>query len=396
MKKVLFVSPYFAPAWGYGGPPLINYYYAKYLVKHGFEVHFYTTDALDQKRNQLLSEEIDNIKVRRFRNVSNWLAWNFKLFIPYGFAKALQKKEVGKFDFVFISDLRDWQNIFTYRYCMKHKIPYCVAAYGQIQINNDLKGVIKRGFDIFLGKKLIHDARYLLAQTTHELNDYLTIGGDKQKCVLLPLAVNFDNKIKQFNDQESFRKRLNISKNDKVILFIGRINQLKGIDLIIRSMPELLKIFDDLKFVIIGRDDGLYLEKIKRLVSELKLNDKVIIHGPIYGEESYSAYQAADVFVFTPRYYEETSLACLTSLALGTPIVTTHQAEVPYLEKYEAGYAINFDEHELKEKLILCLKDDKLLKEMSLNGKRLIKEVFDINIIGNILKDLIDEASKSK
>ena len=47
--KILFVIPYFTPAWGYGGPVNLAHNYAKELVKRGHRVTIYASDALDEK-----------------------------------------------------------------------------------------------------------------------------------------------------------------------------------------------------------------------------------------------------------------------------------------------------------------------------------------------------------
>jgi len=236
MKKILIIAPYFAPAWGYGGPPRINFDLAKYLVKAGNEVTVLTTDALDgNNRCTVLNEKIEGITVLRFKNLSNRLAWNFKLFIPFGFTR-YAKKHIKNFDFVFLSDYRDFQNAIAYKICLKHKIPYSISAYGQLRIENGLKGRIKRAYDFIWGKEALKKASWLFAQTENELKDYLLFGAEKNKCKILPLGIN--NEEFKASKNDNFRKQYNIPSDAKIILFIGRINYLKGIDLLVENMPK--------------------------------------------------------------------------------------------------------------------------------------------------------------
>ena len=77
--KILQVTPYFAPAWAYGGPPRVMADYARGLVSLGHEVTVFTTDVLDESsRASPAVEDLDGAHVRRFRNISNDLAWRTK------------------------------------------------------------------------------------------------------------------------------------------------------------------------------------------------------------------------------------------------------------------------------------------------------------------------------
>jgi glycosyltransferase involved in cell wall biosynthesis len=401
-KKILIISPYFAPAWGFGGPPKINYGLAKHLSRK-YHVEVWTTDAFKRKlRYPLAKQQLDRIKILRFKNFSNWLAWRHKIFLPLGFVQHL-RQNIQKFDFVFLSDFRDWQNIFTYKFCLRHNISYGLAAYGQLPISQEswLKKNIKRLYDFLWGKEMIKQAVYLFGQTQHEIQEYLKLGGQKKQCQLLPLGIDVQelrsslikNNFRQDYIRYISRLRLNykIEPREKIILFVGRINYLKGIDLLVKAMPMMLKKIPRLRLIIIGRDDG-YQQQLQKLIRKLDLSEKIIILGPLYGKDNHPAYLSADVFAFTPRHFEETSLACLEALASGRPIVTTKQAPIPFLEKYRAGFEIPFSQKLLVEKLTTILKNPKLAKEMGKNGKRLVKEVFDLPKAGSLLESHINKA----
>ena len=69
--KILQVTPYFAPAWAYGGPPRVMHAYAAGLAERGHQVEVFTTDVLDERhRATPRVETIDGVRVHRFPNVS--------------------------------------------------------------------------------------------------------------------------------------------------------------------------------------------------------------------------------------------------------------------------------------------------------------------------------------
>lgn len=385
--KILMVTPYFAPAWGYGGPPRINYDLANFLVRAGHEVTVLSTDALSGTERVLPADEaMGGITVKRFKNISNRLAWNLKIFLPLGFGRYL-KRHLPEYDFVFLSDFRDWQNVLTYRECLKRKIPYSVAAYGELPLTGGLKSIVKKVYDRCWGRQMLAGAKYLFGQTSHENSEYLKYGGKEDQCKLLPLGINYQDFL-DLPAENGFRAKHGISVSDRVILFIGRLNVLKGIDILVRVLPKVIGEVPEARLVIIGRDDG-YLKTLKQLIYESKFSDRITLIGPMYGRDNYAAYLSSDVFAFTPKHFEETSLASLAALALGRPVVVTEQASIPYLKEYNAGFEVKNDVQMVADKLTVILEDSKLGEVLGQNGQRLIREVFDLPKVGDLLEEHI-------
>ena len=80
--KILQIANCFYPSFAYGGVPRYTYELSKELVKRGHEVCVYTTDAYNiNSRLDRKQEIIDNIDIRRFRNINNYLAYHHKVFI---------------------------------------------------------------------------------------------------------------------------------------------------------------------------------------------------------------------------------------------------------------------------------------------------------------------------
>ncbi|HET9509357.1 MAG TPA: glycosyltransferase, partial [Gaiellaceae bacterium] len=68
--RILQVTPYFAPAWAYGGPPRVMFDYAVGLAARGHQVDVLTTDVLDaEHRATPAAEVMDGVRVRRLPNV---------------------------------------------------------------------------------------------------------------------------------------------------------------------------------------------------------------------------------------------------------------------------------------------------------------------------------------
>jgi len=390
IKKITIISSYFAPAWSYGGPPKVLFTLAKELVKLGCQLDVITTDSLGEKRTDKMYEEIDKIKIFRFKNLSNTLAYKFNFFyVPEILSDA--KKIFEKTDIVLFSDVRNVFNWQFYRYAKNKKIHYGVFAFGQIPHGFGAKALIKKLFDFLWVTDFIQNASFRFAQTEHERDmyqEYFDI--PKDKIHLLPLPIERINTKTDQNEVGRFRKKWRIDRDDKVIIFVGRINYLKGIDILINSTKELLISDKKIKLLIVGRDDG-YLSALLSLIPQ-ELKDQIIFPGALYGEEAKIAYLCSSCFCITPRFYEETSLASLEALSYGVPVVASRQADIPYLEEYQAGYVVDNDSDSIKKAIMRILEKVKKDKaQAKKNTQKLISDKFSSPVVVQQILSIIDK-----
>jgi D-inositol-3-phosphate glycosyltransferase len=136
---------------------------------------------------------------------------------------------------------------------------------------------------------------------------------------VIPCGVNL-NLFRPF-DKTSSRRKLGIGQG-QVILFVGRLERLKGIDRLIEAVASLKEIHPSL--LIAGEDGNRRgeAETLKNLATELGIAERVSFAGLVNYESLVDYYNAADVVAF-PSYYESFGLVPLESLACGTPVVTT-------------------------------------------------------------------------
>lgn len=356
--KLLIVTPYYAPAWAYGGPPKLLSEFAQTMVKRGHKLTVVTTDALNQYPNPKLKEKIGGVTIHRFPNRSNSLAWKQKLFSPIGLS-AFLTKNVKDFDFVLTTDWRNVLNIACYKSCSSAKIPYGLAVFGQLPLTKDAKRPIKQLFDRLYGKKILKAAKVLFAQTSHEAKEYEKIIGPNQKIIFWPLAID----LAPFKKLPA--KKLSAQKT---ILFVGRLNRYKGVDRLIQALIPIKKQLN-IRLIIVGRDDG-ELANLQKLTKDLKLTDYITFSGALYNQEVIKTYAQADLFAITPTHAEETPLAGVMALACGCPVLTNKNAYIPWLDEYKAGVTIARD-NDLSSTLLNLLQNDKILKQMSQAAKKL-------------------------
>jgi len=188
-------------------------------------------------------------------------------------------------------------------------------------------------------KEVAQNCHHIIATTESE-KEYLRqyYGVSSQKVGVIPCGVNLD--LFRPVDKETARQRLGFT-DEKIILFIGRIDPLKGIEQLLRAMPYLQNGHKP-RLVIIGGDENSQheIERLRGLCCDLQLLDSVTFQGLIQQEELPYFYGAADACV-VPSYYESFGLVALESLACGTPVIANDVGVLKnIILQGETGYVI--------------------------------------------------------
>jgi len=174
---------------------------------------------------------------------------------------------------------------------------------------------------IMAERELVRDCHRIIAATEkgkEELVSYY--GSSPEKISVIPCGVNLD--LFRHLDKETARRSLGLNGHN-IILFVGRIDPLKGVDKLLMALPKL-DTRHNLKLLVIGGDEDSQpeVERLQRLSRSLHIQDSVTFAGIVDQRELPFYYSAADVCVI-PSYYESFGLVALESLACGTPIVAT-------------------------------------------------------------------------
>jgi len=144
----------------------------------------------------------------------------------------------------------------------------------------------------------------------------------------------------------NFRRKYGLSNEEKIVLFLGRINQVKGLDLLVKAFASISREMADTKLIIAGPDDG-YLSTLEQLIEKLNIKAQTLFTGPLFGKAKLEAYVDADVFV-NPRADEIFGLVFLESLACGTPVICSQGCGIANIIDNQVGFAVSNDADHLK------------------------------------------------
>lgn len=208
-----------------------------------------------------------------------------------------------------------------------------------------IKGLTKPLHDLVWGSVLLKRAKRCIADADIEVEHYITEGVNKANINIIPVGINM---------AEFKRVPERWQGNAKIVLFLGRYDKIKGIDLLVEAFKLLDRV--DTRLEISGIDYGCEAE-IKAQVRSMGLMDKVDYLGPLYGQAKVGAYTRADVFIM-PSRYEMWGITFMEALACGTPVIMTDTCEASKILPPECGMVVPLDAEHLADALEMILDVD--------------------------------------
>ena len=383
--KILHVVPSFAPCFAHGGVVNASYQIAKKQVKNGHDVTVYTTDSCNDrlKFEDNYNVDVDGIKVFYFKNLSNTFKNKATIDTPVSSIRYL-KKTISDFDIIHIHEHRHSLAIAAHRYAKKNNIPYVLQAHGSV-LPFFQKEKMKEVFDKIWGFDILHDASRVFALTEVEKDQYLKMGVKNENIEIVPLAINLEE-YSNLPSKGNFKSKYGISKNDKLILFLGRIHEIKGLDLLIKSFSHVSN--GNVKLAIVGGDYG-FKGQLEKLIKDYNLDSKVMFPGILTGKDKIEALVDCDIFVM-PSRYESFTTSGLEAMACSKPLILTKNNHIQSWVKDNVGIVCEFSENNLAECLEQLLDDDELCSRFGKSGRELVENRYNWDKVSLEIEKIYD------
>ena len=382
--KICFVSPIYPiksdPRLG-----IFVHEQAKYLSKEGQEVCVLTLGRKDDGPYDV----IDGVKIYRVRLYDLFLIKNFLLFHSV-LTKLIALDRKYNFDIInshFVGPLAGFVGIIA----KSIGKPFIITPYGiGVVPKNKFNNMLTR---IYLGftSKIVCVSNYVAKLTSQY--------APKNKIIVINLGVDA-KKLQPKEDIKSFKRRLRL-KNEKVLLSICGLVERKGIHIVLKSLPEVVRLHPKIKYFIIGK--GPEKERLKKLAKKLNLEKYVVFFDYVLPEDLANFYKICDIFVLMSKTIKEMSgveglgMVYLEASYCGKPVIGgksggTGDAIVDGV----TGYRIEpTNVKKLSETILSLLRDDSLRKKLGTNGKRMVKTRFlgihNAAKLINVYKSLVDK-----
>jgi glycosyltransferase involved in cell wall biosynthesis len=332
--KILHVFDFFSPHGG--GTVDVLSQLMPAMVQKGHEVTLFSGDF---KLDKAYISAHPQVNFRVFHTMTRFAGFHIMPAMAAGVKNSLRD-----FDIVHLHCARSFQNIVIHRYAKRYGVPYIVDSRGSLPRapggeGKGIKSALKWFFDIFFGYRLLRDAAYVIAENEFGAKEYREFGVETGRIAVVPLAFYADD-FAQLPAAGQFRRKYNLGEK-KIVLSLGRIHRIKGLDFLVNVFAELARRRQDVVLCIAGNDDG-YRKTLEKLIARLGLTDRVLFTGFLGGRDKLAAMADADVMV-QPSRYENAARVPVEAMLCGTPaIVTLGTGAAEDVGKMGAGYAVEY------------------------------------------------------
>ena len=211
--------------------------------------------------------------------------------------------------------------------------------------------------------RIIAGVDRVIASSEHERQALIDLyGARRDRVEVIPCGV--DLSLFRSGDRDKARAKLGIS--GEVILFVGRMDPIKGLDVLLRAIA-LLNDRPSLRLVVVGGSGAEdEMSRDQTLVAELGIERQVEFRGSVAQEDLPLYYQSADVCV-VPSHYESFGLVAIESLACGTPVIGSMVGGLPtVIRDGDNGLLVPWRQpSEFAERIDTLLRDRPLLDTLS-------------------------------
>jgi glycosyltransferase involved in cell wall biosynthesis len=288
---------------------------------------------------------------------------------------------VTNFDVVHIYSVYSFCAAAAAYWCRKRGVPYLVHPHGSLdpflrRRNRPRKWLYHK----LLAERDYQQAAAVLFNSAEEMrlaSDWAGLktpegsNGDRPQRFVVPVGI--DPAWLREPDAaagERFRHRFGPLEGRRLVVYMGRINFKKGLDILARAFAQIAGDREDLQLVLAGPSDEGYERKVRGWLAEGGVLEKTTFTGPLDGEDRFALLQQAEVFALT-SYTENFGQAVAEAMASGVPVVISDQVNIwPEVVRAESGLVVPCDAEATAQALRSVLGDPARGRQMGSNGRR--------------------------
>jgi glycosyltransferase involved in cell wall biosynthesis len=301
-----------------------------------FEVSVFTTDPSARLPKV---ETIENVEIRRFRTWAPGDAYYFSWELRKHLRQSSQSFEI----------------IHAHNY---HALPALYAAQNKRHSKLVFTPHFHGAGGTFLRSLLNIPYRFLGKKTFSTADAIVCVSNYERALILKHFEIDEDriSVIPNGIDMEDYKIAPRVEKTGRTILYVGRIEKYKGVQYLVRALPQL---GDDKILQIVGK--GPYKEKLVKIARSLGVADRVHFFQDLSKRELFQKYAEADVFVL-PSKYEAYGMTVAQALASGVPSIVARTSALREWVDNENCYGIDY---EINVKVLVDLIEEVTGKKVS-------------------------------
>lgn len=349
--RVLHVVPTYLPARRYGGPIFAVHGLCKALVARGHAVDVFTTNVNGDGVSDVpigTAVDLDGVKVHYFASPIPRLYWSPSM--RSALAKSMRDFDVAHLHSVFLEPTR-----VAARAAAAAKVPYAIAPRGMLvrELIDEKSTLVKKTWLRLFERKNFANASAIHFTSKREWDDAKEIGLPLPSPFIVPNGI----------DLPPLRET---ARDDNAILFLGRVNWKKGIDLLIESLAFL----PEMHLIVAGNDEERYVPRLRELAERIGVGARVEFRDPVSGDAKEELLAGVRVLAL-PSISENFGNVVVEAMAQATPVIVTPGVGVADdVQRAKAGLVVERNARAVAD----AVKD--VRAEMGERGRRLAEETF--------------------
>lgn len=363
--KILMVIPYLAPS--YGGTAKVVEELAENL------------GTLDDIQLDVIATNADNgntLSVRTFQWISEtnyrvqyFPTWHRRdLIVSLSLIQWLIQ-HMREYDLVHTHTVFAPLISLTHGLCRLWRVPYIVTPHGMLEPwALSYKSKKKRLYYDKVEKAALKNASAIQAVASPEADNIKKLGFHHS--ILVPNGLPQAQYIR-LPSPDIFHQKFPHTCGKRLILFLGRIDPKKGLDLLAPAFAQVYATFPETHLILAGPDSIGFTPKVKSYFAQSNCLDAVTFTGMLTGQLKYAALAAASLYV-APSYSEGFSMSVLEGMAAGLPCIITENCNFPEAKVAEAAYVVPANSQAIGAALLAALQNPEQSKQIGTNARQLI------------------------
>lgn len=385
--KILWVTPYLGKS--YGGTSKVVTEIAQELGLK-CEVDIVTTNANDRN---ILDVPLNVWLPKANHRIQYFSCWHRRdLIFSFPLLKWLFEN-INDYDLIHTNTIFSPLISVVHGICKFKKIPYVVTPHGMLEPwALSYKANKKKYYYQLLEKPLLQRANAIQTLASSEAQKVQNLGF--KQTVTIPNGIH-PREYKSLPNPELFYQQFPHTRHKTLILFLGRIDPKKGLDLLAPAFAEAYRQFSNTHLIVAGPDSINFMPTAEQYFIDTGCREGVTFTGMLKGDLKLAALAAASIYV-APSYSEGFSMSVLEGMASGLPCIITTGCNFPEAATANVARVVDVDARSITKALIDCLQNPRQAIKMGTLARQFVFNNYTWDIAASKLVDIYQQIILSK
>ena len=376
--RILQVTPYYEPDFQKGGIVRSTSILCRELVRQGHSVTVWTTQAPEGNHNAPLHVPIDRggVEVVYFRN------WAGGFLFDEFMVRSVS--EISQYDVVHVAafwQLFGWPALIAAR---RRGVATVISPRGSlVMVHNRAREAWKhRAMYWLYNHRALQQASAIHFTASIERDDAVSLGLTSPM-FRVPNALAAED-FEDLPDREASRRSFSVEADQSIILFLGRLDRRKALDVLIEGFFRAERIRDRSILFLAGPDDGVE-QALREQIDALGLESRIRFLGMVDAETRARLFSAADLATLT-SHAENFGNAAGEAMSAGLPVLVSETCGIAeHIEEYGAGRVVPVEPQAIASTLNEMISDPEKLAEMGARARSLVADKYTASAVARTM-----------